>query len=171
MSPAAATMEWVRDFVIKHALCPFAARPYAAGRVVAIEIRAKNEEAAFMEALAQVQNLVAEQSEVETSLLVFPDLLAEFAAFLDFVYAFEEALAEAGADEVIQLAHFHPDYRFAGVPADDPGNRTNRAPFPVLQLLRVDSVAAAIEHYPDVEKIPERNVALLRRMYGGGALD
>ncbi len=158
-------MDWVKDFVIRHNLCPFAARPFAAGRVVAIELEATDEEDAFFQALAQVQSLITEQSEVETSLLVFPELLADFEVFLDFVHTFELALAEAGADAVVQLAHFHPAYRFAGVPADDPGNLTNRAPYPVLQLLRVDSVAAAVDHYPEVENIPERNVALLRSLY------
>jgi hypothetical protein len=109
--------------------------------------------------------LVEEQSEVETILLVFPALLGEFDTFLDFVYTFEEALAETGADELVQLAHFHPNYQFEGVAADDPGNRTNRSPFPVLQLLRVDSVATAVAGYPDVEGIPERNVALMGEVF------
>lgn len=165
MSPAAATMQWVQDFVIRHALCPFAARPFEQGRVAAVLVEETEEEAAFYAALTQVQKLVGEQSEVETTLLVFPELLADFDTFLDFVYTFEEALAESGADELVQLAHFHPDYRFEGVAADDPGNLTNRAPFPVLQLLRVDSVAAAVAAYPDVEGIPERNVARMRLLF------
>jgi hypothetical protein len=134
--------------------------------VEVVELREADEAAAFYAALAQVQRLVEEQA-VETTLLVFPgDLLADFGTFLDFVYTFEDALAETGADELVQLAHFHPDYRFADVPADDPGNLTNRAPFPVVQLLRVDSVAAAVAGYGDVEGIPERNVARMREVYG-----
>lgn len=166
MSPAESTMQWVQDFVIRHALCPFAAQPFAEGRVTAVELRAKDEEAAFFQALTQVQSLLDEQSKVETTLLVFPDLLADFSTFLDFVYTFEDALAETGADELVQLAHFHPDYQFADVPADDPGNLTNRSPYPVLQLLRVDSVATAVAGYPDVDGIPERNVARMRALFG-----
>jgi hypothetical protein len=158
-------MDWVRDFVIHHGLCPFAALPFKQGRVVAVTLEEANEEAAFYAAMAQVQKLVEEQSEVETILLVFPALLGEFDTFLDFVYTFEEALAETGADELVQLAHFHPNYQFEGVAADDPGNRTNRSPFPVLQLLRVDSVATAVAGYPDVEGIPERNVALMGEVF------
>jgi hypothetical protein len=165
LSPAEVTMDWVRDFVIHHGLCPFAALPFKQGRVVAVTLEEANEEAAFYAAMAQVQKLVEEQSEVETILLVFPALLGEFDTFLDFVYTFEEALAETGADELVQLAHFHPNYQFEGVAADDPGNRTNRSPFPVLQLLRVDSVATAVAGYPDVEGIPERNVALMGEVF------
>lgn len=159
-------MAWVRDFVIRHALCPFAARPFAEGRVEAIAVEAFDDEQAFYAALAQVQRLVEEQA-VETTLIVFPgDLLAEFETFLDFVYTLEETLAETGADELIQLAHFHPAYRFEGVPADDPGNLTNRSPHPVVQLLRVDSVAAAVAGYGDVEGIPARNVVRMREVFG-----
>lgn len=168
MSPAEQTMAWVQDFVIKHALCPFAATPFREGRVVASPIVAEDEAAAFYAALAQVQGLLdVPPGQVETILLVFPgELLADFDTFLDFVYTFEETLAEAEADELVQLAHFHPDYCFADVAADDPGNRTNRAPFPVIQLLRTDSVATAVANYPDVEGIPERNVDRMRVLFG-----
>jgi hypothetical protein len=168
MSPAKETMQWVEDFVIRHALCPFAALPFKEGRVGAEEIKSEDFEEAFYAALAQVQALLdQEPGALETSLLVFPGkLLANFETFLDFVYTFEEALAETGADELIQLAHFHPDYCFENVAEDDPGNLTNRAPFPVLQLLRTGSVATAVAAYPDVDFIPERNVALMRELFG-----
>ena len=167
MRQAEQTMQWVEDFVIKYALCPFAALPFREGRVGAVTINAQDEEEAFYAALAQVQALLDEDVDtLETSLLVFPtDLLADFSIFLDFVYTFEDALAETGADELVQLAHFHPDYRFEGVAEDDPGNLTNRAPFPVVQLLRTQSVAAAVAAYPDVEAIPGRNVARMREVF------
>jgi hypothetical protein len=161
-------MDWVRDFVIKHALCPFAAVPFKEGRVTAHTITSADEEEAFYAALAQLQSLLdVTPDTVETTLLVFPgELLLDFATFLDFVYTFEDTLAEAGADELVQLAHFHPDYCFADVSADDPGNRTNRSPFPVVQLLRTGSVAAAVAGYADVEGIPERNVTRMRAVFG-----
>lgn len=159
-------MAWVRDFVLHYALCPFAFRPYEEGRVNALACQSQDAEEAFFWALTQVQGFVVEQNEIATTLLVFPETLTEFEDFLDFVYAFEEALAETGADSLVQLAHFHPNYVFAGVPPDDPGNRTNRAPYPVVQLLRVDAMAAAIAAYPDVENIPERNIARMREAFG-----
>lgn len=163
-------MNWVEHFVIRHELCPFAAHPFGQGRVVAVEVHESSEEAIFYAALAQVQALLNEQSEVETTLLVFPNALGCFDTFLDFVFTFEQALVHAEAHELVQLAHFHPHYRFAGVPNHDPGNLTNRAPFPVVQLLRVDSVAKALEHYPEAELIPDRNIALLRKLVKEGKL-
>ena len=159
-------MVWVEQFVVKHALCPFAALPLRQGRVVAIECSAPDPEAAFYWALSQVQWLIEqEQGEVETSLLVFPTHFSDFEDFLALVEAIEEALSDSGADELIQLAHFHPHYVFADVAKDDPGNLTNRAPWGTVQLLRVGSVAAAVAGYGDVEEIWERNVALMREIH------
>jgi len=165
MSPVEETRDWVLNFVICHALCPFAAAPFHEGRVQFIALEGEDIEACFHAALAQVQGLLEEQT-VETTLMVFPNALADFDTFLDFVHTFEETLAEAGADALVQLAHFHPDYVFDGVAEDEPGNLTNRAPYPTLQLLRVGSVAAAVAGYPDVEGIPERNVRRMRALFG-----
>lgn len=151
--------------MIRHALCPFAARPFNEGKVAVVTCEATDEEAIFFWALTQVQSLVDERSETETTLLVFPSQLAEFLPFLDFVYTIEDALAETGADALVQLAHFHPDYQFADAEPGDPGNRTNRSPYPVVQLLRVDSVAAAVAGYPNVEAIPVRNVERMREVF------
>ena len=65
---------------------------------------------------------------------------------------------------VIQVASFHPDYQFDGVAADDASNYTNRAPFPTLHLLREDSVARAVDVYPDPDVIVERNIQTLDRI-------
>ena len=166
MTPVAATRAWVDNFVLHHGLCPFAARPFRAGLVGFVELAGEDPEAVFFGAWAQVQALVSvPAAERETTLLVIPAALPDFPLFLDFVAALEEGLAETGADQLVQLAHFHPDYVFAGVAPDDPGNRTNRSPLPVVQLLRTDSVAAAVAAYgDDVHAIPERNVALLRSL-------
>ena len=63
-----------------------------------------------------------------------------------------------------QIASFHPHYQFAGTAADDAENYTNRTPYPLLHLLREDSLERAIASYPDVDGIPERNIALMQRL-------
>jgi hypothetical protein len=110
-----------------------------------------------------VQSLLeTERSQTETNVLVFPEGLADFEDFLGFVGALEEFLSESGGDYYVQLAHFHPDYVFADVPADDPANATNRSPYPTVQLLRTQSVSEAVAAYGDTSRIHERNVALFR---------
>lgn len=168
MSPVEKTEAWVRDFVLAHALCPFAARPYALGSVLTVALEGADLESCFHAALAQVQALLAEEPEmIETTLLVFPEALSNFEEFLDFLATFHDTLEEAGADELVQLAHFHPDYQFEDTTPNDPGNRTNRSPFPVIQLLRAESVAKAIVAHPDVEGIPGQNIAKMRALFGG----
>jgi hypothetical protein len=61
------------------------------------------------------------------------------------------------------VASFHPDYCFESSPADDPANFTNRSPYPMLHLLREESIEKALEHYPgDPEEIPENNIRFAR---------
>ena len=164
-TPTERTLRWVEDFVVRLNLCPFAGYPLRQQRVVCQECPAQQAETAFYWAGSQVQWLLDQPAElVETSLLLFTDrLFGDFLDFLDFVEEVEALLVESGGDALIQLAHFHPAYRFADVPADDPANATNRSPYPTIQLLRVASVAKAVAAHPATEGIPVRNAALLRQ--------
>ena len=63
-----------------------------------------------------------------------------------------------------QIASFHPDYQFAGVPEDDKANWTNRSPYPLLHLIRESMISAAMQSYPDLQHIPERNINTLRAL-------
>ena len=65
---------------------------------------------------------------------------------------------------IYQVASFHPDYQFGGTRPGDAENYTNRAPYPVLHLLREESLERVIADYPDVDDIPERNIALMNRL-------
>ena len=55
-----------------------------------------------------------------------------------------KAVAELELEGEIQVASFHPDYRFADTEANDVTNCTNRSPLPTLHLLREASVERAI---------------------------
>jgi hypothetical protein len=99
---------------------------------------------------------------IETSLLIFPDAFADFEAYLNLVEMVEELLEDQDYEGIYQVASFHPDYRFSDASEDDPANFTNRSVYPMLHLLREDSLDKAIDSHPDVESIPERNVAFAR---------
>ncbi|WP_420460120.1 DUF1415 family protein [Neolewinella sp.] len=165
MSTATArTLAWIHGVVVGLNLCPFAAGPLRRKQVLFVECDADTAEQAFYRAGSQVQSLVEQPPNVvETSLLIFTSPpFTDFAQFLDFVGEVEAFLTDTGANALVQLAHFHPHYCFAGVPADDPANATNQSPYPTLQLLRIASVAKAVAAHPDPEGIPERNARLLR---------
>ena len=48
--------------------------------------------------------------------------------------------------------------------ADDVENYTNRSPYPMLHLLREQSLERGIADYPDTQQIPLRNIALMKRL-------
>jgi hypothetical protein len=157
---------WIDRAVVGHGLCPFARAPFEAGRVRVAPTAADTAEAAFEALDAEIDALLAaDPRELETTLLVCPRLFADdFEAFLDAVAIAEAAVAERGLEGVLQIASFHPRYRFGDAPPDDPGNWTNRAPVPVLHLLREASVEAAVASHPDPDAIWRRNVARMRAM-------
>ena len=65
---------------------------------------------------------------------------------------------------MIQVASFHPRYQFAGTDADDVTNYTNRSPFPLLHLLREESVERAVAAFPGAEQIYQQNIDAMRRL-------
>ena len=105
---------------------------------------------------------------IETTLLVHPQVLADFADYNDFLGLAEAAVDELGLEGVIQVASFHPRYQFAGTAPDDLGNATNRSPYPTLHLLREESVERAVDAFPEAEAIFEANIATMRRLGESG---
>ena len=157
------TRLWFETEVLGLSLCPFAAAPYRAGRVRMV-VCAATTETDLLHALAgELQRLVAnEPAALETSLLIHPDVLQAFDDYNQFLDNADQLIEDLDLEGVIQVASFHPDYQFAGVDADDPGNATNQSPYPMLHLLREDSIQAVLDAGADSQAISERNVALLR---------
>ena len=91
-------------------------------------------------------------------------LLGDFAVFNQFADVVDFALEKSGLLGTIQVVGFHPNHRFAGLAVEDVVNAVNRAPFPMLHLLREASIERAIRTHPDTAGIPERNSALLRQL-------
>ncbi len=105
-----------------------------------------------------------------TSLVVLPEGFEDFDDYLDLLALAEALLEDLELDSVLQLASFHPRYQFEGTHADDVGNWTNRAPYPILHLLQESAVAAAVEAHPDAEGIPEHNIDTLEKLGMAGVL-
>jgi hypothetical protein len=161
----AATRAWLEKVVIGLNLCPFAREPFNARRIRFRESAARDEQtllAHLAEELTRLRD--ADPKELETTLLIHPHVLGDFLAYNDFLDLADQALVELELDGVIQIASFHPAYRFEGTEPDDVTNGTNRSPYPMLHLLREDSVARAVESYPDADKIPERNMETMRKL-------
>jgi hypothetical protein len=163
----AETRQWLESTVIGLNLCPFAREVHASDR---IRYRVSDAESpdALRAHLAEEALLLqnADAARTETTLLIHPKVLGNFLEYNDFLDVADETIEQLGLTGVIQVASFHPGYTFEGTEPDDVTNGTNRSPYPMLHLLREASVERAAASYPDVEKIPERNMETMRRLKG-----
>jgi uncharacterized protein len=156
---------WIERAVIGLDLCPFASSVWKSGRVRIAVSEARTAEDAVRDLMAEAAQLLdADPSRLSTTLVVFAHALADFDDYLDAVADAEHALAEAGAEGVLQIATFHPEYRFAGADPDALSNYTNRSPHPVMHLLREAEVSDAVDAHPDPESIPARNIERIERL-------
>ena len=158
-----AVNQWVQSVVIDLNLCPFAKRELVKNRVRFV-VSAARDEAHLLEQLQYELMLLNVQPEVETTLLIHPHVLGQFAAYNDFLYRADDLLGHLEMEGVYQIASFHPDYQFGGTHATDAENYTNRSPYPLLHILRENSLTRAIDHYADTDQIPVRNVELMNQM-------
>ena len=157
--------QWLDEVVIGLDLCPFAARPRREKRVRIAVSHATTAEALLDDLQAELERLSdTPVAELETTLLAIPDMLEDFADYNDFLDAVDLWVEQFGWEGELQVASFHPQYQFADTEADDPGNLTNRSPWPLLHIIREESLEKAIEHYPDVDRIPERNIARMQAL-------
>ena len=163
------TRAWVERAVVGLNLCPFAKAPLVKG-LVHFSVCESDDPRVLLEVLcAEMTALVrSDPQQRETTLLIHPNVLADFDAFNDFLDAADAALEELGLEGVLQVASFHPHYRFADAAADAIGNATNRAPYPTLHLLREASVERAVSAFPEPEAIYEANMRTLEALGADG---
>jgi hypothetical protein len=163
------TRAWVDRVVIGLNLCPFAKAPQVKGQVRYVVSDATDPGdliACLKDELVRLARAPVDR--IETTLLICPRVLTNFADYNDFLGPAEVAVSELGLDGVIQVASFHPQYRFAGTEPDDLSNATNRSPYPTLHLIREDSIDRAVAAFPQAATIFEANIATLHRLGAEG---
>ncbi|GAC1410419.1 MAG: hypothetical protein NVSMB6_10900 [Burkholderiaceae bacterium] len=116
--------------------------------------------------LAQELMLLQESDpqQLDTTLLIHPDVLEDFLDFNAFLSVANRIVERLGLTGQVQIASFHPNYEFADCPPDAIDNYTNRAPYPILHLLREASVERALAAYPEADDIFRRNVDRMRTL-------
>ena len=168
-SVIAATREWLEKAVIGLNLCPFAKAVYVKNQVRIVVSSAKHLDGLLEDLDRELDFLAAaDPEEIDTTLLIHPTLLLDFLDFNDFMQLAEAAVEEHELEGVIQIASFHPQFQFEGTEPDDMGNYTNRAPFPILHLLREASIERAVAACPEAETIYERNIDTLKALGHAG---
>lgn len=153
---------WLDSFVVGLNLCPFA-RPLLGAPNLRIAVCEETGIAAMRQAFLRELDLLQRSAEqdVATTLLAYPRALQDFDDYLDFLEDAQALLHDVGLEGLVQLASFHPDYRFAGEAPDAASHYSNRAPYPVIHLLREAMLTRALEDFPDPEGIPGRNIETL----------
>ena len=112
-------------------------------------------------ALESEIELLNSDAAIETTILIHPNVLQDFMDYNQFLDLADGLLAQMGSQGVYQIASFHPHYQFASTEPEDAENYTNRSPWPILHLIREESMEKAIASYPDIDQVPQRNVALM----------
>lgn len=161
----AATRRWLERAVIGLNLCPFAKSVHVKQQVRYVVSSATTPEALLETLMDELQHLSdADPEQVDTTLLIHPFVLKDFEDYNEFLDVADAAVEDMRLEGELQVASFHPDYQFAGTGRNDISNYTNRAPYPILHLLREDSVARAVEAFPEAGEIFEKNIETMEKL-------
>ena len=157
------TRRWIASVVIGLNLCPFAQRVFQADKI-RYEVSEAEDTATLLKDLTEeLKTLSATPiTLVETTLLIHPRVLKNFLDYNDFLGDGDQRIEDLGLRGIVQLASFHPDYYFAGTAADAVENYTNRSPYPMLHLLREESIANIAGDPEELLAIPQNNIRTLR---------
>ena len=161
----AATRHWLEVAVIGLNLCPFAKAVHVKQQIRYTVTQASSE-GELLAVLRDELSLLAkaDSNEIDTTLLIHPQALTDFIDYTAFLRKADRLLRSQGHEGTLQIASFHPAYEFAGSSPDDIENCSNRSPYPMLHLLREDSIERAVAVFPDAGEIYERNIETLRRL-------
>jgi uncharacterized protein len=157
--------QWISKVVIGLNLCPFAKAPFNKGQVKFIVTHADNDDD-LVQVLSDALNQLAETpvSKTETTVLIVTDWLQSFDEYNQFLDLADDVIVANELEGILQVASFHPNYQFAGIDADAAENYSNRSPFPLLHLLREDSVEKALESEQGADDIVQRNIETLNAL-------
>lgn len=160
---------WLERAVIGLNLCPFARAVHVRKQIrytVSTATEPDQLVRALTEELAHLHG--CDPQITDTTLLIHPWILEDFSEYNEFLDIADVILAGMGLEGEIQIASFHPDYQFSGTQRDDVSNYTNRAPYPILHLLREDSIDRAVASVPNTDDIYKRNIATLKTLGSEG---
>ena len=161
----ARTRLWLERAVIGLNLCPFAKSVYAKEQVHFVVYEGVDAAELLDIVRREMHALVDSQPMVrDTTLLIAPLMCPDFWDFHGVVARADRVLRKSGLTGVLQIASFHPAYEFADDAPHDMSHFTNRAPYPILHVLREASVARAVADFSQAQSIFQRNKATLREL-------
>lgn len=163
------TVRWLERAVIGLNLCPFAKAVHTKGQIHYVVSEATDARGLLEDLQRELEALAEISAEKrDTTLLIAPQCLDDFLDFNDVLELADDLVEAMDLGGILQVASFHPRFQFEGTAPDDITNATNRAPYPILHLLREDSIDRAVEAFPEAETIYERNMQVLEDLGAEG---
>ena len=156
------TKKWVFDVVVGCNFCPFAAREVKKNSIH-YTIEPSKDVADSLSRLIKECERLDEQSDIETTIIILPNGFDDFNEYLHLVTLSEKLMKKEGYEGIYQVASFHPNYCFQGSSENDAANYTNRSIYPMLHLLREESLELALAAFPNPDGIPVKNVDFARK--------
>ena len=161
--PITLTRKWLESIVIGLQLCPFAKKPFKRDTIRYALSTAESDEQRIEELINECQTL-DENNHIETLLIIYTKGLEDFFDYGQFIIWANSTLKNNGWQGIYQIASFHPNYVFANTNDNDRENFTNRAPFPIIHLLRETTLKEAIDTFFDTESIPKKNIETMEAL-------
>ncbi|EMY59961.1 DUF1415 domain-containing protein [Leptospira terpstrae] len=159
------TKEWIRKSVIGLNLCPFAKPTFQSNTIRYVISSAKNKKSLLSELETELKQLVStDPLTTETTLLIHPFVLTDFLDQNDFLDDTDVLLDRLDLEGTIQIANFHPQFQFADKSINDITNFVGRSPYPILHLLREDSISRIVDSHPNIDSIYENNRKTLQKL-------
>ena len=155
------TKKWIIDVVVGCNFCPFASNVLKQQKVY-YRVETSASLAICLDTFLEEMTRLDNDPGIETSFLIFPNAFTQFDAYLDMLSLAENLVKQNKYEGIYQVASFHPLYRFENSTENDAANYTNRSVYPMLHLLREESIDMALEHYKSPDNIPERNIKFAR---------
>lgn len=157
------TQNWIKSVIVGLNFCPFAARVVIQNSIhYCVVTDEAIEDKAALKILESEFKRLDDEPTIETGFVIFADSYNDFDDYLTLVHKTNRLITKLGYDGIYQVASFHPDYVFDGSDNDDAANYTNRSIYPMLHVLREESLTKALATYKNPEAIPERNINLAR---------
>lgn len=156
------TEAWLKNFIIKYNICPFAKFPYEKNILKITSTDAYHEDDILENFIDEISLLELNlPHELSTTLFVIKNFKGSFLDFNNFSNYCDYFLKKNKLDRTFKVVVFHPQFYFEGETESDISNLVNRSPYPMLHLIRTSDLNYAIKNNKHVFEIPQRNKELI----------
>lgn len=153
------TRSWVEEFIIFNNICPFASASYYDSKIIWDVLHiSESFEDVLLASISKFRN--QEWNNYETMFMIMPFLVV-FDDLVEIFYILQEIAIEMGYNEDLSFVAFHPESRFGKNKDKDAVNFANRSPFPMVQIIKRETLKDINLSSEQKEEILDHNASLL----------